>query len=80
MQAWKASEQQTWLSMPKALRRRGVLAVTFMDALRSQNDACRLMARLHADAGDLFREIVAVSAQGIRPVLHGETAAAVAQV
>ena len=61
MQAWKASEQQSWLAMPKSVRKRGILVVTFMDMLRSQADAARLMARLHADAGDLFRRIVATS-------------------
>jgi GTPase Era involved in 16S rRNA processing len=61
MQAWKASEQHSWLSMPRSVRKRGVLAVTFMDMLRSQAEAARLMARLHADAGDLFRRILATS-------------------
>src|SRR5262245_22934666 len=39
MQAWKASEQQAWLALPKAVRARGILAVTFMDKLRSPDDA-----------------------------------------
>jgi GTPase Era involved in 16S rRNA processing len=68
MQAWRASEQQTWLAMPKSVRRRGILAVTFMDLLRSQSDAARLLARLHADAGDLFSRIVTTSDAGIEPV------------
>ncbi|HEY1244930.1 MAG TPA: dynamin family protein [Hyphomicrobiaceae bacterium] len=61
MQAWKASEQQAWLALPEAVRARGILAVTFMDALRSPSDAGRLMARLNADAGPLFRRIAATS-------------------
>jgi hypothetical protein len=61
MQAWKASEQQAWLALPEAVRARGILAVTFMDALRSPGDAGRLMARLNADAGPLFRKIAATS-------------------
>jgi hypothetical protein len=61
MQAWKASEQQAWLALPKAVRARGILAVTFMDALRSPGDAARLIARLDADAGPLFRKIVTAS-------------------
>ena len=69
MQAWKASEHQTWLALPKSVRRRGILAVTFVDLLRSQSDAARLMARLHAEAGGLFRRIVTTSAQGIEPAL-----------
>jgi predicted GTPase len=62
MQAWKATEQQAWLALPRSVRRRGILAVTFMDALRSQSDAGRLMARLQADTGALFRRIVTISA------------------
>jgi GTPase Era involved in 16S rRNA processing len=58
MQAWKASEEQAWLALSKTLRRRGILAITFMDMLRSPGDAGRLMARLNADAGHLFRKIV----------------------
>jgi hypothetical protein len=61
MQAWKASEQQAWLALPEAVRARGILVVTFMDALRSPGDAGRLMARLNADAGPLFRNIAATS-------------------
>jgi GTPase Era involved in 16S rRNA processing len=71
MQAWKASEQQLWLGLPRSLRRRGVLAVTFMDALRSSADAGRLLARLHAEAGDLFRRIVTISPQGMHAVPAG---------
>jgi hypothetical protein len=64
MQAWKASELRTWLSLPRSVRGRGVLAVTFMDALPSPGDAGRLLARLHADAGPHFRRIVTFSSQG----------------
>jgi hypothetical protein len=45
------------------VRARGILAVTFMDALRSPADAGRLMARLNADAGPLFRKIAATSCE-----------------
>jgi GTPase Era involved in 16S rRNA processing len=58
MQAWKASEEHAWLALPGPQRQRGILAVTFMDQLRSPADAARLMARLDADAGPLFRKIV----------------------
>jgi predicted GTPase len=76
MQAWKASERQAWLALPRGLRRRGILAVTFMDALRSQSDAGRLMARLQADAGALFRKIVTVSAHEAPAALRGDLGAA----
>jgi hypothetical protein len=73
MQAWKASEQQAWLALPKAVRTRGILAVTFMDALRSPGDAARLMARLNADAGPLFRKIVTTSPREVPIALAGAT-------
>jgi GTPase Era involved in 16S rRNA processing len=72
MQAWKASEQHVWLSLPRSVRRRGVLAVTFMDALNAPHEAARVMARLHADAGDLFGRIVTAAAQGLERMLASE--------
>jgi hypothetical protein len=60
VQAWKASEERAWLSLPRRLRERGVLAVTFMDAVGSAGDARRVMARLDAEAGACFGRIVAI--------------------
>jgi GTPase Era involved in 16S rRNA processing len=74
MQAWKASELRTWLALPRAVRGRGVLAVTFMDALPSPDDAGRLLARLHADAGPHFRRVVTFSSQGFLAAPGGELA------
>jgi len=71
-QAWKASEQQAWLALPRRVRQRGVLAVTFMDAIRSQRDVSRLLARLHAVAGPYFQKIVTVSANGVFAPPSGE--------
>jgi len=68
MQAWKASERHVWLTLPRAVRQRGVLAVTFMDAIRSQSDASRLLVRLNAEAGPHFRKIVTISAHGALPL------------
>ncbi len=70
MQAWKASEQQAWLRLPKAVRRRGILAVTFIDQLRSPADASRLLFRLAADAAPLFRRMVTASAHTLDPTLQ----------
>ncbi|MFZ1106034.1 MAG: dynamin family protein [Hyphomicrobiaceae bacterium] len=73
MQAWKASEQHVWLSLPRYVRRRGILAVTFMDTLTAPADAGRVMARLHAVAGDLFSRIVTTATQGVDEVLAAQT-------
>jgi hypothetical protein len=72
MQAWKASEQHAWLSLPRSVRRRGILAVTFTDALNSPRDAARVMARLKADAGDVFGRIVTTAAQGLDDMLGAQ--------
>lgn len=70
MQAWKASEQRAWLALPKSVRGRGILAVTFMDQLRSASDASRLLTRLRTDAAPLFRRMVTASAHTIDPDLQ----------
>jgi dynamin family protein len=75
MQAWKASELRAWLALPKAVRRRGILAVTFMDQLRSPSDAGRLLARLSADAAPLFRRMITASADAVDPALQAALAA-----
>ncbi len=54
MQAWKASEERAWLTLPERVRRRGILAVTFEDAVASPTDTHRLLARLRAEAGCYF--------------------------
>lgn len=71
MQAWKASELHVWLSLPRSVRRRGILAVTFMDTL-APADVARVMARLNADAGDLFKRIVTTAPQGVEQMLAAQ--------
>ncbi len=58
MQAWKASEEQAWLALPASVRARGILVVTFGDAIASRADVDRLMERLRAEAGPYFRAVV----------------------
>ncbi len=57
-QAWKHSERVAWLNLPVRARSRGVLAVTFWEAVPDAADLDRLIARLHTDAGSYFRDIV----------------------
>jgi len=61
MQAWKASEERAWLTLPVRVRQRGILAVTFEDAIVSPTDAERLLARLNADAASYFSRVVMAS-------------------
>ena len=57
MQAWKATEQTIWLGLPERIRSKGILAITFADAIDSSDDAARLIARLNAEAGPYFTGI-----------------------
>jgi GTPase Era involved in 16S rRNA processing len=74
MQAWKASELHVWLTLPRSVRRRGILAVTFMDTLTVPTDAGRVLARLRTDAGDLFSRIVTTATQGVDEMLAAQAA------
>jgi GTPase Era involved in 16S rRNA processing len=61
VQAWKASEQDAWLALPKRIRRRGILAVTYKDLIPSGRDLSRLGARLSAEAAQHFAKVVMVA-------------------
>ena len=61
VQAWKASERDAWLMLPKRLRERSILAVTYKDAIPSERDAEQLSARLRAEAGPYFSKIVMIA-------------------
>jgi GTPase Era involved in 16S rRNA processing len=58
VQAWKASEQRAWLGLSERVRRCGILAVTFADAVAASGDLDRLLARLTVEAGPLFGKIL----------------------
>ena len=45
-------------TLPKRVRARGILAVTFGDEIASRADVERLMERLRAEAGPYFRKVV----------------------
>ncbi len=61
VQAWKGSERLAWLALPKRLRLRSILAVTYKDAIASASDIDRLGARLRAEAGPYFSRIVMIA-------------------
>ncbi|HXF54908.1 MAG TPA: dynamin family protein, partial [Hyphomicrobiaceae bacterium] len=54
VQAWKASEREIWLQLPERVRKRGVLAVTYLDLLRSESERARLASRLRSEAAPYF--------------------------
>jgi hypothetical protein len=61
VQAWKASERDIWLRLPKRIRRRGILAVTYKDLIPSERDLGRLSARLCAEAAPHFADVVMIA-------------------
>ena len=76
VQAWKASEQTIWLGLPERIRKKGILAVTFADAIGSSGDATRLIARLNAEAGPYFAAIVRMPGIAKAPPRRGGPARA----
>jgi hypothetical protein len=63
MQAWKASERDAWVSLSKRIRARSILAITYMDAIRSQTDRERLSARILAEAAAHFGNVVMIASK-----------------
>lgn len=62
-QAWKATEQKTWLSLPERFRKNAILAVTYKDVMADPDQLARLLARLQAEAMPYFSKIVTISAR-----------------
>jgi hypothetical protein len=63
VQAWKASERDAWLSLPKRIRARSILAITYMDAIPTQTDRERLSARILAEAAAHFGNVVMIASK-----------------
>ena len=60
-QAWKASEEAAWSALPRRLHERGVLVATQADALNTDRDRERLVARLHEEAGPRFAGVAMIA-------------------
>ena len=59
-QAWKESERSAWADLPPRLKARGILAVTHWDLLRDPEDQAKLLARLEAEVGHLFVDVIPI--------------------
>jgi Dynamin family len=57
-QAWRRSEQMTWLGLPSRLRNSSILVATHADNLTRARDLQRVKARLQRETGNLFASIV----------------------
>jgi hypothetical protein len=57
-QAWRQSEQQTWLGLPSHLRSSSILVATHADNLTRARDLKRVKVRLQRETEQLFGSIV----------------------
>ncbi|SMP31026.1 dynamin family protein [Shimia sagamensis] len=60
-QAWRQSEAALWEQVSQQIKGPNHLVVTQFDKLRSERDQRRVMARLQAEAGDVFDDIIPIS-------------------
>jgi 50S ribosome-binding GTPase len=68
-QAWRESERSHWLQLPKTIRSRSLLVVTFCDLINAEEDVNKLHARLDTSAKPHFREICFMAAGFDDPTL-----------
>jgi len=57
-QAWRLSEQQTWLGLPPRLQSNSILVATHADNLMRDRDLQRVKTRLQQETGRLFASVV----------------------
>ena len=60
--AWTESERVYWSGLPRRNWRNALLVATHKDALEEAGDAAKIEWRLRAAAGEMFRDIILVSA------------------
>ncbi|MEO8420079.1 MAG: dynamin family protein [Hyphomicrobium sp.] len=60
--AWTESERVYWSGLPRRNWRNALLVATHKDALEEASDATKIEWRLRAAAGEMFRDILLVSA------------------
>ena len=60
--AWTESERAFWSALPRRSWRNALLVATHKDALEDPGDAMKIEWRLRAGAGDMFRDVILVSA------------------
>ncbi len=56
-QAWRQSEAAAWSEMPERLRANSVLVLTRADKLTTDEDRAKVLRRVKAEAGDLFKAV-----------------------
>lgn len=72
-QAWKESERASWLGLPLRTRRYGLLAITNMDRLRS-DQAAKVAARLEKVARSDFQDLAYLASLDAQRAFDGKGA------
>lgn len=60
-QAWRQSEASVWEVVPEAVRDRSLLLITRFDKLTTERDRGRVLRRIEAEAGPLFKGVFPIS-------------------
>lgn len=60
-QAWRQSEAALWEQVPPHLWTKSLLLITRWDKLQTERDRARVLARVKAEAGPLFREVLPIA-------------------
>ncbi|SMX50135.1 GTPase [Maliponia aquimaris] len=60
-QAWRQSEAALWEQVPPQLWTKSLLLITRWDKLQTERDRARVLARVKAEAGPLFREVLPIA-------------------
>jgi hypothetical protein len=71
-QAWKESERIAWNQLPERIRNRALLVSTHGDLLHDARDVDKVLGRLHAEAGSLFRHIALISTADALALMRAE--------
>ncbi|GGF85041.1 Dynamin family protein [Mameliella alba] len=63
-QAWRQSEAALWEQVPPQLWTKSLLLITRIDKMQGERDRARVVARVRAEAGALFRDVLPISLTG----------------
>ncbi|WP_305971867.1 MULTISPECIES: GTPase [unclassified Mameliella] len=63
-QAWRQSEAALWEQVPPQLWTKSLLLITRIDKMQAERDRARVFARVRAEAGALFRDVLPISLTG----------------
>jgi len=60
-QAWRQSEAAVWEELPETLYPNSILLLTRFDKILGDNNRQRVLRRVKAEAGDLFRDVLPIA-------------------